>query len=477
MHRFPTCLAILSTALLIVPDGLLAAPPAARTPRINPGAPTSAYLNGLWYEVDAATGAVRFVPGDRYSLAGIFTAEKPEQVDRTIDLEHAYVIPPFGEAHNHNVDGPWTLSTARRYLKQGIFYHKNPNDIASVAAGGQPLFNKPDELDVVFAHGGLSIDEGHPEQLYKYMAPMMGLDPKALDGQAFFDVPTPEAVTRRWPEILKGRPDFLKLYLLNASKEGGEKSSGLTPETLRRAVKLAGEAGLSTTVHVETAADLALAVDAGATEAAHLPGYSWGNLGAESYRITDEQARRMADRGFLVVTTTVVSVDIPTPTPELAEKKRKIQALQVENLKRLHAAGVPLAIGADSYTKTALDEAKNLRKLGAFIDRDLLRLWVETAPKSIFPRRSIGQLTPGHEASFLALAADPDRGLRAGRTDQAPGQAGRDAGGSVTNRVGSVIPGLAASGALIAPRSPARRASRSPSRRRRPLRGPRKSRP
>ena len=161
-------------------------------------------------------------------------------------------------------------------------------------------------------------------------------------------------------------------------------------------------------MHVETAEDLALAVDAGADEAAHLPGYAWAEkLDARAYRIGADLARKMADRGFVVVTTTVVTEGGPPATPEAAARRREIQALQVENLRKLHAAGVPLAIGSDSYAKTALDEAGHLRKLGAFADADLLKIWVETAPRSIFPERAIGRLAPGFEASFLALDADP----------------------------------------------------------------------
>ncbi len=37
----------------------------------------------------------------------------------------------------------------------------------------------------------------------------------------------------------------------------------------------------------------------------------------------------------------------------------------------------------------------------------LLRLWVETAPVSIFPNRAIGKVQPGYEASFMALECDP----------------------------------------------------------------------
>ena len=115
----------------------------------------------------------------------------------------------------------------------------------------------------------------------------------------------------------------------------------------------------------------------------------------------------MAERGFLVTTTTLVTEFSSATTPEAVQRKRDVQALQIENLQRLHAAGVPLAIGCDTYSSTALDEALNLRKLRVFSDEDLLRLWVETAPRSIFPHRAIGRLAPGYEASFLVLAGDP----------------------------------------------------------------------
>lgn len=395
------------TALLFL-AGVATAQPSGRIPRFNPDAPTTAYIHGLWYEADGKDAEVRFVAGDRYSIAGVFTARRPEVVARTVDLGGGYAVPPFGEAHNHSVDGPATLPTALRYLGQGIFSYKNPNDVATVAVQGAGLFNKPEALDIVFAHGGLSIRGGHPEGLYRYLARNTGANPDRLDGQVYFATPDPEAVTRRWPEILRGRPDFIKLYLLDAANQAGGPPQGLPPAAFRRAVTLATEAGLRTTVHVETAADLALAVDAGATESAHLPGYAWANrLDAGAYRITDDLARRMADRGFLVTTTTLVTTGTPASTPAAIERQHLIQTLQVENLRRLDAAGVPLAIGCDQYSSTALDEAFHLRKLGVFTDARLLRLWVETAPRSIFPHRAIGRLDPGHEASFLVLPADP----------------------------------------------------------------------
>ena len=80
---------------------------------------------------------------------------------------------------------------------------------------------------------------------------------------------------------------------------------------------------------------------------------------------------------------------------------------QADNLKRMHAAGVPIAIGSDTFFQTAWDEVKTLRALAAFTDAELLTLWVETPALSIFPNRKIGVLAPGYEASFLALACNP----------------------------------------------------------------------
>jgi imidazolonepropionase-like amidohydrolase len=42
-----------------------------------------------------------------------------------------------------------------------------------------------------------------------------------------------------------------------------------------------------------------------------------------------------------------------------------------------------------------------------FGDRELLSMWTEATPRTIFPARRIGSLEEGFEASFLALQTDP----------------------------------------------------------------------
>lgn len=370
-------------------------------PRLHPGAPTAAYTNALWYRADGSG----FDAGERYAIDGVFVRERPMRVDTVLDLGGAYVVPPFGEAHNHNVDGFWTAGTAQRYLDEGTFYHKNPNDIAAFVT--DTLFNRPERLDVVFAHAGVSIAGGHPEGLYSRMAERQGLDPDSLDGVAFIAAPTVEALEARWPELMAMRPGAVKLYALYHDRPAGRESAGLAPEVLRRAVELTHAAGLRAVVHVETAADLALAVDAGADEAAHLPGYFWARgLGADDYRISDALAARMAEAGFVVATTTAVTEGmVARGVPP--ERNAAAQRLQAENLRRLADAGVPLAVGTDAYEHTARQEVRALDALGVFSAAELVRMWTETPRRAIFPDRAIGRLSAGYEASFVALGCDP----------------------------------------------------------------------
>lgn len=68
--------------------------------------------------------------------------------------------------------------------------------------------------------------------------------------------------------------------------------------------------------------------------------------------------------------------------------------------------GVRIAIGSDLFV-TAGTEAAYLRDFGVFNNGQLLRMWSETTPQTIFPRRRIGRLIPRYEASLLVLSCDP----------------------------------------------------------------------
>lgn len=374
---------------------------AALQPKVNPNSENLRFTNAYWYSVQ--DDQISFQRGDRYSVGGVFTSDMPASFT-SIDLSGRYIIPPFGEAHNHSVDGLGTEKTAVKYLDEGVFYYKNPNSIYSFT---QPLLShwqRVDTLDVSFSYGGLSKDEGHPEKLYRQLSSYgmySDFDPDSFEGNAFYDVDSVEKLDQRWQQILSNKPDFLKLYLL---KYDSDENAGLSEGIFREIVKRAQALNIRTSVHVETVQDLELAVDAGATEAAHLPAYNLKVAKArESAHIPDALIKRMSDQKFIVVTTTNVSARRGYPEADYA----LVANQQVENLKRLLDAGVPIAIGSDSYFETAMSEINTLRKIGAFDDRTLLKLWIDTPRLSIFPERSIGRLNPGYEASFIALECNP----------------------------------------------------------------------
>src|SRR5436190_1191751 len=77
-------------------------------------------------------GADGFRADTRYVVDGRLTQRRPRRVDSVIDLARRWVVPPFGEAHNHNLEYSTpnrTDSLIRRYLRDGVFYVKNPGNL------------------------------------------------------------------------------------------------------------------------------------------------------------------------------------------------------------------------------------------------------------------------------------------------------------------------------------------------------------
>lgn len=359
------------------------------------------FINGQWFNGRKFEHAVFYSSGNR------FTRKKPGRIDLTVDLKGQYMVPPFGEAHNHNITSEYTLNTETpHYFRDGIFYARMASSIAPKIAFVREKVNHPESLDVVFGSAGITMSGGHPVSLQKRLASsgtIPGLDPDKLEGIAYFTVNSIEELNAKWKNILDSKPDFIKTMLLFSNeKDKTILREGLSPEIYRRIVKLAHKAGLRVLTHIETAADFALAVDAGADEIAHLPGYAFRPaLGIEAYKIDKTTARRAARKNVIAGTTCIFSEEFYS---KWQEQSREIQ---IHNLRLLHNSGVRIAIGTDVFKYTSLDEIKYLHKLGVFDNLTLLKLWSEVTPQSIFPDRKIGKLESGYEASFLGLACNP----------------------------------------------------------------------
>ncbi len=352
------------------------------------------FINGLWFDGQG------FQPKTVYSVDGRFAMKYQGAVDQTLDLQGKYVIPPFGEAHTHHfMVGMDYQAQMLTYLVQGIFYAKNPNSLSKLTDPIRAAFNKPTSIDVIYANGGLTGSGGHPIQIYDFLTErkaLPGLTKEQMPGQAYFVIDSEADLKAQWQAIKAAKPDFIKVYLEFSEEYEARKDDakyfgqkGLNPKLLPQIVRFAHRDGLRVSAHINTAMDFHNALQAGVDEITHLPLAKIGEADA-----------RLAARNRITVVTTTLSHRKSDHVTGLAEIHR-------ENLRLLHRLGIKLALGTDDNGKTVLSEAENLHKLGVFDSLTLLKMWTETTAQAIFPRRKIGYLKEGYEASFLALTANP----------------------------------------------------------------------
>jgi hypothetical protein len=364
-----------------------------------------ALLNGSWFNGKS------FEARDVFSVDGRLTFRKPARLDDTLDLSGMWIVPPFGEAHNHNINGieERDLQVIQKYLADGVFYVRIPGNLplSDEVRRRLPL-NRPDGVDAIFAQGAmLTAAGGHPRML----ADLVWLRPGYFPGQTsdslkdhrYFTIDSEADLESKWPRIIGQRPDFIKVILWNSDEFEERKGNpahygqyGLDPRLLPSVVAKARAERLPVAAHVSDASDFRLAVAAGVDEITHIP----------LTPIAVADARLAAVSGIVVDTTYAAMSSLP---PAILPNDKRPQVLEalLANLKLLHQNGVTLRIGSDNVTDSSANEFEHLQGLGVFDNLALLRLWAETTPRSIFPGRKIGALEEGYEASFLALEGDP----------------------------------------------------------------------
>lgn len=352
------------------------------------------FVNGLWF--DGKTFDAKTV----YSLNGILSFSFKGKIDSNVDLQNSYVIPPFAEAHTHQfLDVMNFQEQIDDYLNKGIFYVKNPNSLPRFTVRIRPFINQQKSIEIIYANGGLTATDGHPIQIYKYLATnkmLPEISEKEIENEAYFIIDDEKDLAEKW-QIIKGqKPNFIKTYLdhseeyelrKNDAKYYGKK--GLNPRLLPKIVAKAHQDKLRVSVHITTAADFYYAVLAGVDEISHLP----------LEKISEPDAKLAAQKRIFVVTTTLSHRDtsgIQNP-----------DEIHRDNLKLLSQNGVKIAIGTDNMPTAAVEETENIYRLKIFSNLNLLKIWTEITPQTIFPNRKIGFLKAGYEASFLALQGNP----------------------------------------------------------------------
>lgn len=375
-----------------------------------------AFTHGLWF--DGAAFQLRTV----LSVDGVLADQTTQSVSQTIDLHGGFVIPPFGDAHEHMFSSVATVSNeTAMFLRDGIFYAQGVTEPISGSAKVRPFVNRPDGVDVTYAHGGLTGDQGHPKEVYEGLA--LGTFYKPGDhtaqlrasplreGDAYWVIDTLEQLAERWPKILAGHPDLIKVYLTNSEHDAASRMQadkigivGLHPAMVAPIVERAHAAHLKVIAHVDTAADFHAALAAGVDEMAHLPGYCAKAIDdPKVYRLTMDDVSLAGRRHLRVIATASLCDNSYWP----AADKAATRAGQIDNLRRLRAAGVVILVGSDSYGSDTVHEMAYLSGLGLWSNAELLRMATEQTDHDIFPARHIGTLTTGSETSFLVLHSNP----------------------------------------------------------------------
>lgn len=372
------------------------------------------FANGNWFD------GRKFVRRTFYSAAGKLTSKRPARVDGVFNLSGKYVVPPFGEAHNHNLE--WSSDERfahlnKMYLDAGIFYVKNPNSLLRSKEPTAARINLPTTVDGILSNGGLTGSGGHPIEI---VTPQRGFRPDDGEGEFYYVIDTAADLEKKWRTITAGKPDFIKTYLLYSEEYAKRKDDkaydgwkGLDPAVLPEIVRKAHREGLRVSTHVETAADFHNSAVAGVDEINHLPGFrpdrnnmaDYANLAR--YQIAEADAE-LAGKKQIVVVTTIGETAEQTFNEKFPERDRlALRSMLVQNLHLLHKHDVPIATGSDSFRQTALPEALSLARLQAFDNLTLLKMWCETTATAIFPKRKIGHLKDGYDANFLVLTANP----------------------------------------------------------------------
>lgn len=453
MNRMPgTSLLLVGVAIatLLHPTVTVAqggAPLAAGAPAPTPR--NVALVRGQWFN------GTSFEARTVYSVAGRFTSTKPARVDTTLDLAGTWVVPPFGEAHNHNVDGAVegrTRAALARYIADGVFYVQIQGNFPVGEALRRRLpMNRADAPDVALAQAFVTATGGHPIPLHETVLLPQGYYPgftrERLRDSLYLTLDSEGDLERQWPRIVALRPDFIKAVLWGSDEFARRRDDstyvgrrGLDPRVLAALVARAHRDGLRVSVHINNAADFHYAVAAGVDQIVHGGGPSFFNTvedraadplamrdmpgmqrallealsvpgaGGRGYvPIAAADAREAARRGIAVVTTALLLTRAPEPA------RAPLRPHVAANLRLLRDAGVTLVVGSDNPMDTSVLEFEQLATLGVFDNLSLLRMWSEATPRAIFPRRQIGALADGYEASFLALGGNPLADIRSVR--------------------------------------------------------------
>jgi imidazolonepropionase-like amidohydrolase len=384
------------------------------------------FKNGNWWQNN------QFIKKTIYTNNGKFSFVKPEKIDSSIDLTGKYCIPPFGDAHTHNLaDGRGLKEMVTRYLDEGVFYVQVLGNYGEGANIVRPILEKSKKLEATYANGLLTCTYGHgfypyeplamgiysPQLQYKYYDSVK--KSRRAENRAYFFFDSITDVDLKWDLVMKDKPDHIKIVLMDAenytAKRIAEKAddNGLSPEVAAYIVKKAHALNLRVFAHVETANDARLCAQIGVDVLAHLPGYGWNGKKETASKncITNADVLLFKKTKLSVIPTFNIdhttTYDSKGKATENLEAAKNLLNYQIKTLRSMIKNKVPVLLGGDYYGNTVRPEIDRIIKYKMLSPAELITMWGTTTPQSIFPNRKLGLIKDSYEASFLVLNENP----------------------------------------------------------------------
>ena len=242
--------------------------------------------------------------------------------------------------------------------------------------------------------------------------------------------------------LVQQQSDLLKFTREAHGMGAAPRNMPLMPEPLLgQLITYANERGLRTTVHVSDAALAREAVLAGASALAHTVylndiDAAFANLLASRNVVVSTTIIRIeADVSFYdaplfkaLLSAEELAEEKANPryvAPEIAAWRRSLQPIIFANIRRLHAAGVTLAMGTDRSIGAAPHEELRLLVEAGITPLDALRMATLNAAMYIGVQDQLGSIEPGKLADMVLLRADPTADIRNTQAIEAVFKGGR----------------------------------------------------
>ncbi len=370
------------------------------------------------------------ISGERIVSIGQATPEAIRALPagtRVEDASGRWIVPGFVDAHVHADSDKDLKSMLRWGVTSARLMAEDVEKAARLAAETRRRTDVPEVFPAapIFTAKGGWWDQGEP--------PDSNLD-------RFPDTPERARASVRRAIALRAAEIKLVLDDMRWCRDPLPRLPRMTPEIARAAIDEARRAGLRVTVHAPGLPDAKEAVALGATALAHgvLDTLDEGTVAVMKtrpvfYIPTMDIFEFLADtRSFVdgVLSDPRAEKGLPPPVvsryrspaysegyarryPNFRNVRERLGKLK-ENLVRLHAAGVPIALGTDMWAFPGLGVSieMDLYVRAGLSPLEAIRAATQTAARSLGLEKDRGTLEPGKRADFLLLSGDPLRDVK-----------------------------------------------------------------